>query len=132
MHHFKKLLVWQKSVDLCIDVYELTSTFPDKEKFALQVQINRAAVSIASNIAEGSGRNSNKDFRNFLGYSNGSANELLTQLIIGSRLNYISDSQLEKMDKLISEIQKMIIALQTHLSTLAEPENEYQITQPLN
>jgi four helix bundle protein len=87
MNQYKKLIVWQKSIDLVVKVYEKTNNFPDKEKFGLTTQINRCAVSIASNIAEGAGRNSEKEFNNFLGITLGSSCELETQLIIANKLS---------------------------------------------
>jgi len=82
MHNFKDLKVWQKSMDLAIDIYKATSLFPRDEKFGLVSQIKRCSVSIPSNIAEGSGRGSDKEFNHFLNISQGSAFELETQLII--------------------------------------------------
>ena len=89
MNQFKNLKVWQRAIDLVVQVYELTSKFPDKEKFGLTNQINRCSVSIVSNIAEGAGRNSKKEFNNFLGIALGSTCELETQLIIANKLNIL-------------------------------------------
>ena len=75
MNQFKNLKVWQASVDLAVEVYSITSKFPDKERFGLVSQINRSVVSIPSNIAEGAGRNSKKEFNNFLGIASGSLSE---------------------------------------------------------
>ena len=72
MNNYKDLKVWQKSMDLAEKVYMLTSTYPKEEKYGLINQIQRSVISIPSNIAEGAGRNSNKEFRNFLGIANGS------------------------------------------------------------
>lgn len=93
------------------EVYDITASFPDKEKFGLTNQIRRSAVSIPSNISEGAGRNSNKEFRNFLGIANGSLNELLTQLELSLRLGYIKEDNLKKSMSLGDEIQKMIYTL---------------------
>lgn len=95
----------------------MTNDFPDKEKFGLTNQINRCAVSIVSNIAEGAGRNNKKEFNNFLGISLGSSCELETQLIIAGRLNYISEIEVEKSVAFIVEIQKMIFGLQKNIKT---------------
>ena len=89
MHNYKKLDVWKESVNLVTEIYLLTDNFPDKEKFGLVSQINRCAVSIPSNIAEGAGRSSKKEFSLFLGYALGSSFELETQLIISNNLNLI-------------------------------------------
>jgi len=82
MHNFKDLRVWQKSIELTTDIYKLLASFPTDEKFGLISQLKRAAVSVPSNIAEGAGRNSNKEFNHFLSISLGSLFELKTQLII--------------------------------------------------
>lgn len=81
-HNFRKLVIWEKSMSLVKKVYNMTSKLPDSEKFGLQSQLNRCAVSIPSNIAEGSGRSSNKDFTRFLKHSISSSYELETQLIL--------------------------------------------------
>ncbi|MFK5879561.1 MAG: four helix bundle protein [Flavobacteriaceae bacterium] len=89
MHNYKKLNVWEESVNLVTDVYQLTDTFPNKEKFGLISQINRCSVSIPSNIAEGAGRSSKKEFSLFLGDALASSFELETQLIISNNLKFI-------------------------------------------
>jgi len=111
MHQFKELLVWQKAVDLVVSVYDALSSFPEEEKFGLSSQIKRAATSIPSNIAEGAGRNTNKDFRYFLSISKGSINELQTQLIIAQRLNLLSEEKLQSLEERIVEISKMLVGL---------------------
>ena len=93
-------------MDLVEKVYKTTSTFPKEEKYGLISQIQRSAVSIPSNIAEGAGRNSNKEFRNFLGIANGSANELATQLILSVRIGYIKEDSLRDIFNLIIEIKR--------------------------
>ena len=107
MNNYKELKVWQKSMDLVEKAYGLTSTFPMEEKYGLTSQIQRSATSIASNIAEGAGRNSNKEFRNFLGIANGSSNELNTQLLLAERVGYTCDADLEDILNLLNEVQKM-------------------------
>ena len=89
MHKYKELLVWQKAVDLAVDVYKITKQFPNEEKFGLVSQINRCGVSISSNIAEGAGRNTTGEFNHFLGIATGSSFELETQLTIANKLGYI-------------------------------------------
>lgn len=111
MNNYKELKVWQKSMDLAEQIYALTSSFPKEEKYGLISQIQRSAVSIPSNIAEGAGRNSNKEFRNFLGIANGSANELTTQLLLSIRIGYIKENALDDIFNLITEIQKMNFTL---------------------
>lgn len=97
-------------------VYELTHQFPDDEKFGLTSQIKRAVVSIASNIAEGAGRNSDKEFNQFLGYSMGSLCEVETQIIIAEKLNFLEgESILVPLEKVL-ELKKMTISLKNKLS----------------
>ena len=111
MYNYKDLIVWQKSMDLVEKVYQLTATFPQEERFGLTSQIRRCAVSIPSNIAEGAGRKSKKVFRNFLEISNGSINELKTQLEISKRIGFISENELENIFDICNEVQKMTITL---------------------
>ena len=115
MHNYKELKVWQKSIELTSQVYKLTSEFPDKERFNLVSQIQRAAISIPSNIAEGAGRNSNKMFVQFLAIAHGSTYELETQLIISKNLGYLLESDLENILSKIYEVQKMSYVLQKKL-----------------
>ena len=111
MHNFKDLRVWQKSIQLTTDIYKLLASFPTDEKFGLISQLKRAAVSVPSNIAEGAGRNSNKEFNHFLSISLGSLFELETQLIISKNLNLINSDSLLEMNNKISELQKMVFSL---------------------
>ena len=112
MNNFKELKVWQKSVDLSVAIYKLTDKFPQKEQYAISSQMNRGAVSIPSNIAEGAGRNTKKDFNYFLGIALGSSFELETQLIIANQLGYLSEDSLNKIISELNDIQKMIRGLQ--------------------
>ena len=111
MHNFKELHVWQRAIELVKEVYKITSNFPSEEKFGITSQIRRCAVSIPSNIAEGAGRKTNKDFSNFLSISLGSQYELETQLIISSDLGFVSDGILTKTTNELNEIQKMTTTL---------------------
>lgn len=117
MHNFRNLKIWQKSRELVKEVFLLTRIFPDEEKFGLTSQILRSAYSIPSNIAEGSGRGSDKEFVRFLDIALGSAFELETQLILASDINYISESQLGHILNLLQENQKMIYSFKTNLLT---------------
>lgn len=105
MHQYKELKLWQKSIEMVSEIYRLTETFPDKERFNLISQINRAAVSIASNIAEGAGRNSDKDFVRFLAIAHASTYEVETQLIISNNLGYILDEDLERITTKLNELR---------------------------
>ena len=90
MHNFKELKVWQKGRKFVKDIYLLTRNFPQEELFVLTSQMRRAAISIPSNIAEGSGRGSDKDFARFIDIATGSSFELESQLYVASDLEYFS------------------------------------------
>ncbi len=109
MHNYKKLDVWNKAVDFATNVYQITKNFPKDELYGLISQLRRASVSISSNIAEGAGRNSDKEFRQFLNISFGSCSEIETQLIISHRLGYISDEDFSSLSDDVIEIQKSFI-----------------------
>ena len=108
MHQFKELEIWKRSRQFCSEIYHVTSSFPNDEKFGLTNQLRRAAVSIPSNIAEGSSRNSNKDFSRFLEIAIGSSYEIETQLLIASDLKFITTDESEKLINQLNEIIKMI------------------------
>lgn len=103
---YKELIVWQKSIDLVIEVYKITKLFPSEEKFGLSSQMQRAAVSIPSNIAEGACRNHTGEFKQFLGVSYASCAELETQIIISRRL--YPNIEYLKAEGLNQEVQKML------------------------
>lgn len=115
MHNFRKLNIWIKSMDLVTDIYKLTNTFPSYERFGIISQMQRAALSCPSNIAEGSAKSSNKDFSRFLEISVGSLFELETELIVSKNLEYISNETFEVFQNKIVELQKMIIAFKNQL-----------------
>ena len=110
-HNYKDLKVWQKGVDLVVVIYKLSTQFPAEEKYGIASQIKRCSVSIPSNIAEGSGRGTDKEFKRFLEISLGSCNELETQLIISDRLGFLKENELSETYKSIAEISNMLIAL---------------------
>ena len=105
------LEVWQKAVEMSVSVYGLTKTFPPDEKFGLVNQMRRAAVSVASNIAEGAARQSPKEFVQFLYIAAGSASELTTQLVISRRLAYGCGAPAEKLAMEIDEVARMLQGL---------------------
>lgn len=115
MHNLRELKIWNKAIDLTTDVYKATAIFPSDERFGLTSQMRRSAVSIPSNIAEGAGRNSDKEFCNFLGIANGSSYELQTQLIISNSLDLLADDLLSDLLKQVDELQKMNFAFQQRL-----------------
>lgn len=116
MHDFKKLTVWQKTRVFVKDLYLLTQKFPNEEKFGLTQQIRRASVSMFSNIAEGSGRNTNLDFAHFLDMAIGSAFEIETQLYIAIDIEYISQQEFENFLSQLQEIEKMFYNLRKSLT----------------
>jgi four helix bundle protein len=105
---FRDLIVWQKSMDLVVLVYELTEKYPKHEIYGLTSQTRRSAVSIPSNISEGKLRGSRKDFRQFLIVAFASGAELDTQLEIGMRLNYLNQSEYRSAKDLLDEVTKML------------------------
>jgi four helix bundle protein len=115
MHNLKELKIWNRAIDLAVDVYKATSTFPTDERFGLISQSRRAAVSIPSNIAEGAGRNSDKEFSHFLGIANGSSYELQTQLVISNKLTLLDNGLMEDLLTQIDELQKMNYSFQQRL-----------------
>jgi len=108
MHQFKELLIWKKSRAFCTEIYTIKAFFPNDEKFGITNQLRRAAVSVPSNIAEGSSRNSNKDFSRFIEIAIGSAYEIETQLLIASDLGFIKSDKLETVIEQLEEIIKMM------------------------
>lgn len=106
---YKDLLIWQKGIDIVINLYELVEGFPKEEIYALTSQVKRASVSIPSNIAEGYGRNSTQSYIHFLNISRGSLFELETQLIVAQKLKFIKNEALflELMNQ-ITEESKML------------------------
>ena len=108
MRNFKELIIWQKSRELVKNVYSITEKFPSDERFGLISQMRRAAVSIVSNIAEGCGKESEKEFLRFLETAYSSAFELETQFILSEDLGFLDHKENEIILELIQEIQKMI------------------------
>ena len=103
-------------MDLTATVYLLTEEFPGKEQFGLTNQIRRSSVSVASNIAEGAGRNSKGEFRQFLGIAVGSLFELETQLLISRKVGYSSDNNIDPVIRSIDEIHRMLVGLKSSLN----------------
>ena len=118
MHNFKALKVWQKSIDLSVDIYNAMAILPGDEKYGLVSQMKRCSVSIPSNIAEGSGRGSDLQFKHFLNISQGSAFELETQLIISNKLNLLNDELTTDLNSQTTEIQKMIYSLERKITKI--------------
>lgn len=116
MHNYKQLKVWEKSIDLVVSIYEATAQFPKEEKYGLTSQMRRSAVSIPSNIAEGAGRNSDKEFCHFLSNAHGSSYELETQTVVSEKLSLLSKELSNDICAKISEVQKMNYSLQLKLN----------------
>ena len=114
---YKDLLVWQKSIALCTQVYKVCEKFPRSELYGLADQMKRAAVSVSSNIAEGQARQHLGEFLHFLSIANGSLAELDTQRIIVANLNLINQESSNSLDSEITEIRKMLYALRARLKS---------------
>jgi len=111
MGPYRNLGVWMKGMEFITELYRISATFPHYEIYGLTSQIRRAAVSITSNIAEGYGRSSNADLIHFLYISLGSVNEVETQLLIARNLGYLNSGDYDRLDKMNTEISKMLYSL---------------------
>jgi four helix bundle protein len=118
MHNFKELVIWQEAMKLAKQVYEITASFPLNEKYGLCSQMNRSVVSIPSNIAEGSGRGSDKEFTHFLSIALGSAYELETQLLLAQSVGFVGPNQLPELLALVQKIQRMINKFKDRLKNI--------------
>ena len=116
MHNYNNLQIWQQAMDLVEETYKLTASFPIEEKFSLVSQMTRAAVSIPSNIAEGAGRNSDKDFAHFISIAIGSLYELNTQIVLSERLGYINQSQSQELQKKLDNLQRKSVSFKSKLN----------------
>jgi four helix bundle protein len=117
-HNFQELKVWQKGRELVKDIYTLTKELPKEELFGLTSQMRRAAVSIPSNIAEGCGRNTDKQLALFIDYAMGSSCELFTQLLCCVDVQYFEENKIKISLNKIQEIQKMCISLKNTLKNI--------------
>ncbi len=115
MHNFRELKVWKMSMEISKLIFHLTRTFPAEERYSLTSQLNRSAISIPSNIAEGCGRKSDKELNQFLSISLGSAFELETQVILAFEFGYVDKTKYENAIIQINDVQKMISGLQRSL-----------------
>ena len=113
-HNFKKMKIWLSAMDLCDSIFKITADFSKNEMYSLTSQINRCAISVPSNIAEGSSRSSKKDFDRFLEISLGSLFELQTQIVLVGYQKYIQKAKLKVTELKIEELQKMISGFQNH------------------
>lgn len=111
MKTHKDLDVWKRAIALVVNVYQITSSFPKEEIYGLTSQLRRCSVSIPSNIAEGAGRTSIKEFSHFLSISLGSLAELETQMIISNRLDYVSKADFDNLLEDLTTVRKMTLGL---------------------
>jgi four helix bundle protein len=118
---YHELIVWQRAIELTVCIYKLTRSFPKEELYGLTSQMRRASVSVASNIAEGRGRLTPGEFRQFLGLAQGSTYELQTQLLVARKLGLGSDEVLDEAASLSDEVSKM---LGSFIQTLRAPERK--------
>ena len=118
MHNYNNLQIWQQAMELVVDIYKLTNSFPAEEKYGLVSQMNRAAISIPSNIAEGAGRNSDKDFSHFISMSIGSMYELHTQLILSERLGFVNSVLIREIQDTLDNLQRMAVSFKTKLDNI--------------
>jgi four helix bundle protein len=118
---YRELIVWQKAMDLVETIYLTTKAFPKDELYGLTSQIRRAAISIPSNIAEGNGRNTTRDYVHFLGMAYGSVKEVETQVLIAERLQYINSTRSNELVKMTGEISRLVSGLMNSLNRKLSP-----------
>ena len=111
LRNYKDLKVWQRSYELCLEIYRVTKGFPKEERYGLTSQIRRAAASVPSNIAEGYGRKTTPEYIKFLYVAYGSNCELETQILLSGDLGYIETDKLKKLQNEIGEVERMLKAL---------------------
>jgi four helix bundle protein len=111
----RELIVWQKAMDLVVEIYRISGSFPAAERYRLVDQLCRAAVSVPANIAEGQGRATSKDFAHFLSVARGSLNETETFVMLAIRLGYSSLADVEHVLEAITEVSKMLGSLRSRI-----------------
>ncbi|NWF76554.1 MAG: four helix bundle protein [Nitrospirae bacterium] len=111
LKNYKDLKVWQKSYQVCLDIYKITKGFPKEERYSLISQIRRAAISVPSNIAEGYGRKTTPEYLRSLYVAYGSNCELETQVLLSGDLGYIKNERLKKIQSDIAEVERMLKGL---------------------
>jgi four helix bundle protein len=111
MRDYHDLKVWAKAHQLALSIYKVSAGFPQREIYALTSQLRRAAISVASNIAEGCGRYSEAEFAHFLQIAMGSASELQYELLLARDLSFLSESEFQPLDNDVVEVKKMLVAL---------------------
>ena len=111
LKNYKDLIVWERSYQLCLEIYKITKAFPKEERYGITSQIRKAAVSIPSNIAEGYGRKTTREYIRFLYIAYGSNCELETQILLSGDLSYVEPVKLEMLKEGIREVERMLKAL---------------------
>jgi len=119
---YREIKVWQKAIELVVDIYSCTRSFPREELYGLAGQLRRAAVSIASNIAEGKGRRTDREFLQFLHHARGSVFEVETQLTIASRLGYMPEAEVLRGGDSASEIARMLNGLIKAITSITDKQ----------
>ena len=123
-HNFKEMKIWKDSMFFAKEIFIVTQSFPSEEKFGLISQMRRCAISIPSNIAEGSGRTTNKEFGRFLDISLGSAYEIETQILLAVDFGYILPHHYQKLTEQINAIQRMLIGFKNRIIKNPEQNND--------
>jgi len=126
LKNYKELMVWQKSYQLCLDIYSVTRKFPKEEIYGLSAQMRRAAVSLPSNIAEGYGRKTTADYVRYLYIAYGSICELETQILLAKDLEYIHGSELNSLQQALGDVERALKGLIKYL------ERKRSTTRPLD
>ena len=119
---YREIKVWQKAIELVVDIYSCTRSFPREELYGLAGQLRRVAVSIASNIAEGKGRRTDREFLQFLHHARGSVFEVETQLTIASRLAYLPEAEVLRLGHSASEIARMLNGLIKAITSITDKQ----------
>jgi four helix bundle protein len=119
---YREIKLWQKAIELVADIYSCTRSFPREELYGLAGQLRRAAVSIASNIAEGKGRRTDREFLQFLHHARGSVFEVETQLTIASRLGYMPEAEVLRLGHSASEIARMLNGLIKAITSITDKQ----------
>jgi four helix bundle protein len=132
---YKRIIAWQKAVQLTTVIYKITDQFPQKELYGLSSQMRRASISIASNIAEGYRRKTTKDYENFVRIAYGSASELETQLIIAEQIGYLNKQMMSSVETILIDVLKLLnnlsFSLRKKMSstpTTQHPDNSTTLT----
>jgi four helix bundle protein len=120
-HSYKDLVVWRKSIAMVTEIYRATQSFPREETYGLTSQLRRSAVSVASNIAEGQGRLSKKEFRQFLGMARGSIVEMETQVLIAHNLGYLSRAATDQLMETSGQVSRLLHGLMQSLQPAGQP-----------